>query len=247
MGSIERAVDVLNCFDGQMQLSVRDVAMRLDLPETALSRVLLTLAKSECLQRHVDGTYQLAPKLAFGWLAHVANRLRDVARPELEQLATRFNETTSLAYLFEERIHVLDSIEGFDGLRVSQKVGRLLPPHCSSLGKAITAFQDRALAERILEGYGLFPRTAKTIVERHRLFKEFHEIRKTGVACDREESMTGGVSFAAALRMDGRAVVAAVSVSTPVTRMSEEREQGIQSALVDAARRITHLWVNFSL
>ena len=55
-----------------------------------------------------------------------------VSRPEMESLATTFNETASLAYLFDDRIHVLDCLETFHEIRMTNKIGRVLPPHCSS-------------------------------------------------------------------------------------------------------------------
>jgi len=239
--SIGRALDVLNCFDGQTPLSLKDIGRRIDLPESTLFRVLLTLEKHEYLQRHRDGTYQLAPKLVFGWLAQAANRVRDIARPEVEQLANQFNETVSVAYLFDDRIHVLDCMETFHEIRMTNKIGRVLPPHCSAMGKVITAFQDRSLADRILEVYGLAPRTDKTIVDRHKLFKEFEQVRKDGVACDREESIRGGICFGAALRIEGKPVVAAISLSTPVMRMTKEREKEIQAAVAVSAAKIAAL------
>jgi DNA-binding IclR family transcriptional regulator len=106
--SIGRALEVLNCFDGRTALSLKDIGSKTRLPESTLFRVLLTLEKHEYLQQHRDGTYQLAPKLIFGWLVQAANHLKETARPELERLAHRFNETVSIAYLYDDRIHVLD-------------------------------------------------------------------------------------------------------------------------------------------
>jgi DNA-binding IclR family transcriptional regulator len=239
--SIGRALEVLNCFDGQMPLSLKEIGMRTELPESTLFRVLLTLEKHEYLQQSRDGTYQLAPKLIFGWLAQAANRVRDLARPEIQHLASQFNETVSLAYLYEDRIHVLDCMETFHDIRIANKIGRVLPPHCSAMGKSIAAFQDRERADRILEVYGLAPRTERTIVDRRRLFQEFEEIRRSGIACDREESIQGGICFGAALRTEGKPVVAAISVSTPTMRMTGEREHEIQAAILAAAGKIGSL------
>ena len=236
--SIGRALDVLNCFDGQVPLSLKELGVRTDLPESTLFRVLLTLEKHQYLQQHRDGTYQLAPKLIFGWLAQAANHVRAVARPEIERLANTFNETVSVAYLYDDRIHVLDCIETFHEIRMTNKIGRVLPPHCSAMGKAITAFQDRALADRILEVYGLLPRTEKTIVDRHKLFQEFEEVRKAGIGCDREESTRGGICFGAAVRIERKPVVAANPLSTPVMRMTKEREKEIRAAVLDSAKKI---------
>ncbi|MFT4114421.1 IclR family transcriptional regulator [Silvibacterium sp.] len=236
--SIGRALDVLNCFDGQVPLSLKEISARAGLPESSLFRVLRTLEKHEYLQQFRDGTYQLSPRLIFGWLVRAADRVREIARPELERLVNAFNETASLAYLFDDRIHVLDCLETFHEIRMTNKVGRVLPPHCSALGKAITAFQDRPLADRLLEVYGLTARTEHTITDRQHLFAELAQVRKSGVACDREESIRGGICFAAAVSAANKPVVTAVSLSTPAIRMDNKRELEIQAALLEAARNI---------
>jgi DNA-binding IclR family transcriptional regulator len=232
---------VLNCFDGQVPLSLKDLVVRTELPESTLFRVLLTLEKHDYLHQSRDGTYQLAPKLIFGWLTQSANRLRDLARPELEKLAHAFNETVSLGYLYDDRIHVLDCVETFHEIRMTNKIGRVLPPHCSAMGKVITAHQDQRLADRILEVYGLNPRTAHTITDRRKLFQDFEVVRKTGIGCDREESIVGGICFGAALRTEGRPVVAAISLSTPSVRMTKERGKEIQAAVLRSAERIARI------
>jgi DNA-binding IclR family transcriptional regulator len=236
--SIGRALDVLDCFDGQTALSLKDLSTKMRLPESSLFRVLRTLEGHEYLQQHRDGTYQLSPRLLFGWLVRSADQVRAAARPVLERLANEFNETASLSFLYDDRIHVLDCLETFHEIRMTNKVGRVLPPHCSAMGKAITAFQERALADRILEVYGLTHRTEHTITDRQRLFAEFSEVRETGLACDREESIRGGVCFGAAIRRLGHPVVAAISISTPSLRMDSAREAKIKVALLEAAASI---------
>jgi DNA-binding IclR family transcriptional regulator len=239
--SIGRALEVLDCFDGKAPLSLKEICISTGLPESTLFRVLLTLEKHGYLKQAVDGTYQLAPKLRFGWLIEQANALRDKVRPELERLTRRFNETASIAYLYDDRIHVLDSIESFHEIRISNRIGRVLPPHCSALGKAITAFQDRVLAEQIVEVYGLARRTDFTITDRARLFDEFAHIRSTGIACDRQESILGGICYSSALRPVEGPVVAAISLSTPVVRMTPEREEETRKAVLEAAIRASQL------
>ncbi|MGA8041568.1 MAG: IclR family transcriptional regulator [Terracidiphilus sp.] len=236
--SIGRALEVLDCFDGKAALALKDIGAKTGLPESTLFRVLLTLEKHSYLEQAVDGTYQLAPKLRFGWLVEEANALRAAIRPELERLAHQFNETASVAYLYEDRIHVLDSVETFHEIRMSNRIGRVLPPHCSAMGKAITAFQGRALAEQILETYGLSRRTEHTITDRAQLFEQFGEIRKSGIAADREESILGGICYSAAIRPAGRPVVAAISLSTPILRMTPERDEQTRKAVLQAADRI---------
>ena len=135
--SIGRALEILDCFDGKAPLALKDIGVQTGLPESTLFRILLTLEKHNYLQQSVDGTYQLAPKLRFGWLVEQANALREKVHPELERLANRFNETSSMAYLYDDRIHVLDSVETFHEIRMSNRIGRVLPPHCSAINRHV--------------------------------------------------------------------------------------------------------------
>lgn len=239
--SIGRAIEVLNTFDGKQPLALKEVSQRTELSESTAFRVLLTLERYGYLSQQVDGTYQLAPKLQAGWQLENARILRDKARPELERLANRFNETVSFACLFDDRIQVLDCVETFHEIRISNRVGRVLPPHCSAMGKALTAFQDRGLIDRILEVYGLFPRTPHTIVDRNRLFQEFEVIRETGLAYDREESVLGGLCIGAVIRVGDQVPVAALSVSTPLARMLGNREQETCDGVLESAKAIAAL------
>jgi DNA-binding IclR family transcriptional regulator len=109
------------------------------------------------------------------------------------------------------------------------------------MGKVITAFQDRPLIDRILEVYGLFPRTQHTIVNRNDLFREFETIRKTGIGYDREESVLGGLCIGAIIRPNGVQPIAAISVSTPLTRMTEGREEETRAGVLEAAHNIAKI------
>jgi DNA-binding IclR family transcriptional regulator len=239
--SVRRAVDVIDAFDGKHALSLKEVSSHTQHPESTVFRVLLTLEQCGYLIQQVDGTYQLAPKLQVGWQLEHANILRQKSRPELERLANRLNETVSFACLFDDRIQVQDTVETFHEIRISNRVGRILPPHCSAMGKVITAFQDRAMIDRILEVYGLFPRTPHTIIDRNKLFQEFETIRNTGAAYDREESVLGGICIGAIIRVNGLVPSAAISVSTPAARMTGNRELETCEAVLEAADAITKL------
>src|SRR5262245_52303256 len=222
---LDRTLDVLECFsDDQSRLNLKDISKLVQFQESSLFRILLTLENRGYLLQHSDGSYQLTAKLLHGKMHEHAARLHQRVYPYLQSLANRFNETASLAYLFGEHIRVLDTLETFQEIRVTHKPGRVLPPHCSSLGKAITAFQDRAFIDRILEAYGLTRRTENTVVDRQALLAEFEQINARGYAIDREEAVKGAVCIGVAIRSKGR-VVASISISVPVARMAPEREQ----------------------
>jgi DNA-binding IclR family transcriptional regulator len=239
--TIERALDVLEAFQpNQPSLSLKDISRQTRLPESSLFRILITLHKRGYLDQQTDGTYQLSRKVLFGRLLDSAEALRELARPYLHELASLFNETASLAYFFEDYIQVLDTVETFHEIRVTNRRGRILPPHCSAMGKAILAFQPADTVNRMLEAYGLTKRTEHSIVDRQALRVELERVQNEGIAFDREESMLGGICIGAPIQATSGHIVAALSVSTPIQRIPREREKLIQQAVLNAAQSVSN-------
>jgi DNA-binding IclR family transcriptional regulator len=238
--SIGRALDVLECFPGgSSAFSLTELAQIISMPESSLFRILVTLESRGYLTQEKDGTYSLAKKVLNGRLWERAQTMRELLKPEMLRLARRFNETTSLAFLFEDRISVLESIESLHDIRAINKVGRLLPPYASSMGKAITAFQDPGLTERILGSYGIFQRTVHTVTDHNKIYSDFESIRRAGYACDRGEATEGGICIGAPIFLDKDRVEAAVSISVPLIRIDEAREREIIAELIRATAEMS--------
>ena len=236
--AIGRALDALDCFeDGETTLSLVEISKLKGFPESSLFRILLTLEAHGYILRTSDGSYKLAPKLLFGKLYDRAQNVRDIVRPFLKQLNTQFNETASMGFLFQDRIEVVDTLEAIQEIRRTNTLGRVLPPHCSSIGKAIVAFQERGVIDRILRVNGLSRRTDKTITEHVLLLQEYEKIRARGYSVDREESTLGGVCLGAPLCDERRHAIAAISISVPIFRLAPEREPEMIRAVMDTARQ----------
>jgi DNA-binding IclR family transcriptional regulator len=236
--TIERALDALDAFGfSNAPRSLKEISAITSQPESSLYRVLTTLQKRNYLLQNRDGTYQLTRKVLYGRTLDMAEVLREFARPVLEDLGRSFDETVALSYLFTDYIQVLDTVETFHPIRVTNRIGRIIPPHCSSMGKAILAYQDNETADRMLETYGLNPRTVNSITDRGTLRRELENVRAQGFAVDREESMLGGVCYGAPIVSSGN-VIGALSVSTPIPRLDSAREDSIRIGVMDAARRV---------
>lgn len=179
--AIGRALDILDYFsDPETHLNLTEIVRLSGIPEASLFRILLTLEHHRYLQRNPDGSYKMSPKVLFGTLYEHAEKVRQKVHYLLTHLNQRFDETVSLAYLFSDKIQVIDVQEAFQEIRATNTLGKLLPPHCSSMAKAITAFQPRERIDRIVQAYGLVRFTDKTIVDRLALLKEYEKIRNQG-------------------------------------------------------------------
>jgi DNA-binding IclR family transcriptional regulator len=234
--AIARALDVLDSFrEASGEQSLMEISKRTKLPESSLFRILMTLQNREYLIQLKDGSYRLAPKVLSGRFHERAGTIRELFHPQLQVLAHEFDETASSAFLFENRIQVLDTVESLRDIRTTTRVGRVLPPYASSMGKAITAFQVRETIDELIGVYGLFKRTEHTIIDRTQIYREYKQIRETGLAFDRGEATEGGVCIGMPVFSPPGKVETAISVSIPLVRYSDKLEKQIVAVL----RRIT--------
>lgn len=235
--SIGRAIQILEYFtDPENSLNLTELAQLSDIPEASLFRILSTLEHHRYLSRNFDGSYSLAPKILFGTLYEHAENARQKIHPLLVNLNHRFDETVSLAYMFGDKIQVIDVLEGFKENRATNTCGKLLPPHCSSMAKAITAYQSRERLDRIIQVYGLVRFTEKTIVDRLALNAEYEKIRHNGWSMEREESSAGICCFGAPIFNEKQHAVAAISVMCPLIRVTPELEKEIIAELLNTAQ-----------
>jgi DNA-binding IclR family transcriptional regulator len=240
--SIGRAIQILEYFtDPESSLSMTEIAKLSDIPEASLFRILSTLEHHRYLSRNVDGSYSLTSKVMFGTLYEHAEEVRQKIHPLLVNLNHRFDETVSLAYMFGDKIQVIDVLEGFKEIRATNTRGKLLPPHCSSMAKAITAYQPRERLDRIIQAYGLVRFTEKTIVDRLSLNAEYEKIRRNGWSVEREESSAGICCFGAPIFNEKHHAVAAISVMCPLNRVTPELEKEIIAELLDTVQSASQL------
>ena len=221
-------------------LSLNALTQRIGLAKPSLFRILHTLEKAGYLERDAAGLYRAPEWLRPMASSHVQQQLINAATPRLKALNREFRETISLAMLFENHIEVVATIESPQLIRMGNTVGRILPPHASSLGKAITAFQSEERRESLIRSYGLHRFTAHTITDEVELKQELERIRQTGRSLDAEESALGGSCFGAPIRATDRAVIGALSLSMPKMRLRSDAERDrVMDAIERAAAEIS--------
>jgi IclR family acetate operon transcriptional repressor len=220
--AIGNALRVLELFQQSTHpLALTQVSQQSKLPKSSVFRILRTLEIAGYLER-VDGE-----RFSLTRSATMANQLVtqviETARPVMRQLSQEFRETISLAFLFENHIEVISVIDSPHRVSMGNEVGGLIPPHASSLGKCISAFQEDLRREKLLRSFGLVAFTIHTIVEERALAKELEAVRSQGYARDMEESTLGGCCFGAPIFGKNGHAVAAISVSMPKMRFANQK------------------------
>jgi DNA-binding IclR family transcriptional regulator len=202
-------------------LSLSEIASAAELTKSSCFRLLFTLQSLHFLLQNEDGRFAIAPDTWVNSGMQISSVLPRAASESAQRLSSEFRETVSLAVLFSNHIEVVHVIESPQVIRMANTVGRILPPHASSLGKAITAFQSPEISNHILRSYGLMSLTAATITDEAMVLRELDTIRKNGIAYESEESTLDGCCFGCPIFLEGSSAVAAISISMPKSRLPE--------------------------
>jgi DNA-binding IclR family transcriptional regulator len=220
---IGKAIDTLELLRASARpLSLNELTQRVGLAKSSIFRILHTLEVAGYVERDTHGSYLLAAHLRPFAPRQFLTRLLAVAVPRMKEVSREFCETVSMAMRFDNHIEVVATVESPQLIRMGNTVGRILPPHASSLGKAITANQPEEIREALLRSYGIHRFTPHTITDEVELKKELERVRTSGFSTDREESTLEGCCFGAAIRDAGGQVVAALSISMPKMRLVSE-------------------------
>lgn len=235
--ALEKGLKALHLLsEAQDGLTLTEAATKLGLTKASAFRIVRTLEILGHAVKAADGKYALAGAGKHQLPSRSIQAMLQRGPAPLRDLALEFRETASMAAVFENHIEVVLVVESPQLIRMGNTVGRILPPHASSLGKAISAFQQREDCERLLRSYGTSSFTANTITDELVLQKEFDQIRSAGYAEDREESTPGGVCFAAPILLSDHVAIGAISLSMPKMRLeaSDHRKRIVQAVMKTA-------------
>lgn len=231
---IGRALEILAVLrQHEHPLGLAEIGARVSLAKSSAFRLLHTLEVSGYVERTAEGAYRLSPDLRMWGDGKRTSDLVDAAMPHMRVLSREFGETITLAMHFDNRIEVVATLDSPQLIRMANTVGRILPPHASSLGKAITAYLPDDVVERLRRSYGTHRFTEHTITDEVALKQEYDKVRKQGYSTDAEESVLEGCCFGAPVVGPDGAVIAAISLSLPKMRL---RDKAMQKQIVAAVR-----------
>lgn len=241
VASVRKALEILCSFSRETpSLTVSELSRRLAIPKSTAHNLLRTLQSLDFLaQDPVEKRFRLGPRVfELGLVFSHITQLVAMAYPRLRRLAEQTRETVKLATLSGGEVLILAAMESPFQLHTRGDVGKRAPLHCTSLGKAMLASLPDSEIREIVAHQRLAPFTARTITSLASLEEEIRRIRMAGHSVDWEENEEG-VSCVAAFIPDpqGR-LVAAISVSGPVSRIKEESLAGIGAQVAEAARSI---------
>ncbi|NLU67462.1 IclR family transcriptional regulator [Streptomyces sp. HNM0574] len=237
--SAVRTVELLEFFAGRPGMhTLTDVQEAVGYPKSSLYMLLRTLVDLDWVEVDATGTrYGIGVRALLVGTSYIdGDEVVTAARPTLDRLSEETGETIHLARLDGTSVVYMATRQSRHYLRPSANVGRRLPAHSTSLGKALLATHTDEQVRQLLPGT-LDRLTESTTTDRERLIEELRLVREQGYALDTEENTVGLRCFGVALPYRSPARDA-ISCSVPAARLTPAHEQLIKRSLFDARERL---------
>jgi DNA-binding IclR family transcriptional regulator len=244
IGVTQRVFAVLEALSQQPKSGVplEEITQISGLPKTTVFRLLYSMHKLGFVEQDPDsGVYSLSGRFfELGTNALPFQRLTVLARPLMQTLLLSFGESVNLAVPKLGGAIYIAVVESPKPHRVAASVGGFSFLHSTSVGKCIAAYLKTEELATQLGRHGMPPLTATTIISRQGLAEELARVRGEGVAVDNEENVQGIVCVGGPIFASGKQPIAAMSVSGPAVRMSQNLP-AIKTAVREAVQTISIL------
>lgn len=234
---VGRVLDAYSTLD--RSLSLAEICQRTGFPKSTTHRLLASMREVGLLDQDRErDRYRLGLRLfELGSMVLSNLELHREARPFVEALSRISGHVVHLAIFDGHQAVVIHRTDPApEGTRLS--LIENAPVHCTSVGKAILAFQPQPVVDRVVAA-GLKRFTENTITDAAKLDLELGETRARGFALDEAEHQPGLRCVGAPIRdLTGR-VFAGVSVSGPSWKIPESDIKGLSQVVMHHAAGIS--------
>ena len=240
--SLSRALKLLNALSYHPQgLSLSEVAHHVGLPNSTAHRLLTTLQNERFVRFEADRSAWLIGVQAFRvGSAFVRSRdLVTIARPYMRRLMEQSGETVNLAIADRNEVIYLAQVETQKMMRAIAGPGGRAAIHCSGVGKALLAHVDSDSREKTLSQIQFHRESPSTLVTAQDLRRDLEKTLQRGFAIDNEENAVGLRCVAAVVFDEHGGPLAALSVSGPTARLTDQRIPNLGQAVARIAAEVT--------
>ena len=227
VGVLDKAVSVLNAMETG-PASLAQLVSATGLARPTAHRIAVALEHHRFVTRDARGRFVLGPRIAELAAAAGEDRLLSVAQPILGYLRDVTGESAQLYRRQADARICVAAAERASGLRDTVPVGAALPMTAGSAAQVLLAWEEPERLHRGLRG----AKFSATMLA---------QVRRRGWAASVAEREPGVASVSAPVRGPGGLVVAAVSVSGPIERLTRSPGRLHAAAVAGAGDKISKL------
>lgn len=227
----------------QKGCGVTQLANLTGLHKSTVHRLLSTLmSRGYVLKDAHNDKYCLGMKILYLG-SSILDRMdvRLVAKPYIEALSNKVKEVVHLAILDDNEAVYIDKVESPENtIRMYSQIGKRVALHCTAVGKILLAWLPEDQSEAILKSKEMIPYTQNTITSIEKMMEHLEKVRHKGYATDNVEHEDGVRCVAAPIFNMNHNVIAAISISVPIFKVTEDRIPVIINEILNTAGEISY-------
>ncbi len=224
--SLTRALMILEILaDHDGGLSLTEMAGLATLPTSTTHRLLTTLENRRFVRFNRSTSLWSVGVRSFV-VGNAFARSRNfvpLARIFMRHLMEQSGETVNLATRDNEEVVYLAQVECREMMRAFVRPGARSPMYCSAVGKALLAAQPETEFRVAMKRRSFVANDPEAVLATPEFDKILDDVRRRGYALDDEEQAVGMRCVAAVIYDENGGPLAAISVSGPSARITDER------------------------
>lgn len=234
----ERVLVILETLANVDGMTLSELSLKTDISKGTIFPILKSLQYRKYISHDAQtGIYTLGISCAVLASSTVEKEFWiKMINSEMHTVVNECNEVCQLGILDDAWVLYVDKVQGSQTVQLVSKIGTRLPAICSALGKSLL---HKHSDEEILELYpqGFPAVTARSVTNIAQLRQQLTQVATQGYAIDDREINEDTICLAVPLQQK-ETILAAISVSLPSFRATDEKKQQVIHSLKEAKQRI---------
>jgi len=192
-------------------MGISDLSGKLDLNKSTVFHIVHTLTDLNVLENQRDGKFVFGTRFyILGNMAGKRSKLIQTAHPHLETINDKTKLSAFLGLRSDRQAILIDKVDSAYGIKLSSEIGMQMPILAGAGIKAMLSQLSDEEIDEILARTELKRYTPHSITRKAAYKKEILEVRRQGIAYDREEYIEGMVAFAIPIKANSKDLQPAV-------------------------------------
>ncbi|QKS72728.1 IclR family transcriptional regulator [Paenalkalicoccus suaedae] len=242
INSLHRAMTIVDLFtEKQPAWKLSEISRELELNKSTVHGLLKTLMHHGYIAQDPESEkYKLGLRFAEkGHLVMAGLDVRRVATPFLQEITDKYGDATHLAVLDGGEAVYIEKIEGRSAIGMYSRVGKRAPLYCTAVGKVLASGESERVIQELATHQTYTTHTEHTIKNIEEFITSIHHVAKQGYALDDEELELGLRCMAVPIYDRDKRILAAMSISGPIARITKADLPTIISDLKAQAQKIS--------
>lgn len=240
--SVEKALRVLQALDRRGDwIGVRELARQLGFSPPVTHNLLRTLQAVNYVEANpVSRQYRLGlAAIRLGAALDPLGQMRSFARPFIESLAEKYDETiVVLAWLHEQAV-VVDWIQAGHSLAVTHSHGVIEHPLGFASGQVLLAYQDQNVRERYVRNEDYTKLGANSPRDAEEALAILAKVATDGYALTRNIGNSGVVAVGAPVFDATGRLLLTIGCSAPISRITAAQLTHVRKQLIELTAEMT--------